>query len=69
MRRHEILTVGDFQNQRFRQAITLRTEFDFDMSDIERIREEMKTLIGNLAKLYETFTIAEKEAKKLLTDT
>ena len=44
---------GAFEKgRRFKALITESPEFDFDMNDIDRIREEMKTLIQELSKVY-----------------
>jgi len=40
------------KGRRFKALITESPEFDFDMEDIYRMREEMKTLIEELSKIY-----------------
>jgi hypothetical protein len=46
----------------FHELISDGAEFDFNMDDIARFREEFKTLIENLSRLYVTTKSAEKQA-------
>jgi len=65
--RNQTFTFED-QNDNFRKAITDNPAFQFDMDDIARIREEMRTLIVKLTKEYrrakQTAKIAEIRAKR-----
>jgi hypothetical protein len=57
--RRTSITLGDFHS-----VITGSEEFAFDMDDIARIREEFKTLIQNLSKVYEPWKAEEVRKEK-----
>jgi len=46
----------------FKELISDGAEFDFNMDDIARFRDEFKTLIENLSRLYVKAKSAEKQA-------
>jgi hypothetical protein len=50
----------------FYHLITADDEFDFDMDDIVRFRDEFKVLIENLSKLFLDMKQAEKEERRKL---
>ena len=65
MLRHKEITIGDYDNRSppLRRVVTDQDEFQFDMRDIERMRDEMKALISNLATSYTAWN-EEVAAKK-----
>lgn len=46
------LAVGSSRRNAFKELISDGVEFDFNMDDIARFREEFKTLVENLSRLY-----------------
>jgi len=70
MMRHQKFTYSDYQERPpFTSKITRSPAFQFDMSDIDRIREEIATLIDNLSKLFipcfDKQNKAAREAKRV----
>ena len=63
--RHLKFTREDMnQKPPFKTLITKGSAFQFDMSDIARMREEMKSLINNLSKIYLAIKEQERADKK-----
>jgi len=70
MMRHQKFTKRDYKERPpFTSKITRSPAFQFDMSDIARIREEIATLIDNLSKLFiscfDKQNKAAREAKRV----
>jgi len=51
-------------NEILQERISNNTEFNFNMQDIKALRKEIKILIDNLAKLYQSIKSKEKENRK-----
>ena len=64
MRHQKFTLLGMRETPQFLFRITRGAAFQFDMSDIARIREEIGTLVDNLSPLYLQMKAQEKEAKK-----
>ena len=65
MMRHQKFTYCDyFESPPFTSKITRGLVFQFDVSDIDRIREEIATLIDNLSKLYQPRLDEQNEAAR-----
>ena len=65
MMRHQKFTYCDyFESPPFTSKITRGLVFQFDVSDIDRIREEIATLINNLSKLYLVSRFVMDEEKR-----
>jgi len=54
--------ISGSSSRAFQELISDGAEFDFDMADIARFREEFKTLIIQLSRLYAKAKSAEKQA-------
>ena len=59
---------SDTKHEALKDAISNRKEFQFDMGDIERIRQEMKILISRLATSYVAWSTQDNAQRKLETD-
>ena len=55
---------GEKKNNPFYHLITDTEEFDFDMSDIRRFREELKTLVEKLSGIYLKWKKVEREEQR-----
>ena len=61
--RKKPFTVADIRNK-FVTAITESAEFQFDMSDIARLRQEIRVLIDNLSHEYKILKDRETEDRR-----
>ena len=70
MLRDKVIKFGDSDTKReaLNDAISNRKEFQFDMSDIERLRQEMKVLISRLATSYLAWSTQDAAQRKLEAD-
>ena len=59
---------SDTKHEALKDAISNRKEFQFDMGDIERMRQEMKVLISRLATSYLAWNTQDAAQRELETD-